>query len=157
MMDAARLRLLEAMGIDVYALRGREAAPVDAAVSAASAAGEAQTRLTVVCANGVRRDARLARLFAQLPHAVGVVAASIEWLEADANDELAGAGDAPAYLVLGAPMARALGVQLSTMQQMSAIIAVADAPRACMGNGLARRALWQALKPIARHLHGRTG
>ena len=154
MMDAARLRLLEAMGIDVYALRAH--APVRAAVAQANAAGETQTqtRLAVVCANGVRRDARLARLFAQLSHTVGVSAASIEWLEADADGELAGAGDAPTYLVLGAPMARALGVQLSTMQQSTVTIAVTAEPAQLPGAAADKRALWQALKPIVHRLRG---
>jgi hypothetical protein len=40
---------------------------------------------------------------------------------------------------------------------MSSVIAVADAPHACLADGLARRALWQALKPIARHLRHSAG
>jgi hypothetical protein len=36
---------------------------------------------------------------------------------------------------------------------MSALIAAADAPSAALSNGLAKRALWQALKPLARRLH----
>jgi hypothetical protein len=156
MMDAQRLRLLEAMGIDVYALRAHDAVPVRAAVSTTNASGEAQaqTRLAIVCASGVRRDARLARLFAQLPQTVGVAAGAIEWLEADANGELAGAGDVPAYLVLGAAMARALGVQLSTMQQSTVTIAVTADPAQLPGAAADKRALWQTLKPIVRRLRG---
>ncbi len=154
MMDATRLRLLEAMGIDVYALRAREAAPVRAA---ASAAAETPARLAVVCARGVRGDARLARLFAQLPYTVGLADTAIEWLEADANGELAGVGDAPAYLVLGAAMARALGVQLSTMQQSTVTIAVTAEPAQLPGAAADKRALWQAMKPIVRRLRGASG
>jgi len=59
-----------------------------------------------------------------------------------------------AYLALGAEMPRALGANLSTMQQMAATIAAADEPRASLRSGLSKRALWQALKPLARQLRG---
>lgn len=153
MMDANRLRLLEAMGIDVYALRAHDAAPArDAAQGNADGGESAGPRLAVVCASGVRREARLARLFAQLPQTVGIAADAIHWLEADAGGALSGAADAPAYLVFGAAMARALGVQLSTMHQSTVTIAVTADPAQLPGSAADKRALWQALKPIVRRL-----
>ncbi|MFT3790148.1 MAG: hypothetical protein QM741_03530 [Rudaea sp.] len=153
MIDATRLDLLEAMGVDVYVLRTRAAS--GASSPSVAATGAASPRLAVVCAHGVRADARLARLFRHLPQALGISADAIDWLEADANDELAAAADAPAYLVFGAAMARSLGAQLSTMQQNTATIAVtADAAR-LPGDAAGKRALWQTLKPLARRL--RTG
>jgi hypothetical protein len=160
-MDAARLHLLEAMGIDVYALRTRNEAAVGArgASTAPSAAdddtaAQGAPRLAVVCARGVRDEARLVRLFKQLPQTFGVAAATIGWLEIDAAGELAGPIEAPAYLVFGAAMARALGAQLSTMQQNTAAIAVTAEPALLPGTAADKRALWQAFKPIARRLRG---
>ena len=159
--EAQRLQTLAAMGIDVYLLRTRGAGvpeigettlQADAPVAGASASLPA---LVVACAQGV--DAATPRLRAALPLALGIAATRIVWIEPDAAGALAAPPAAPAYLALGADLARALGEQLSTMQQRSAVIAVADAPRACLGSGLARRVLWQALKPIARHLQRNAG
>jgi hypothetical protein len=159
--EAQRLQTLAAMGIDVYLLRtrgagipadGKNALQAEAPVAGASALLPA---LVVACAQGV--DADTPRLRATLPLALGIAAVRIVWIEPDAAGALAAPPAAPTYLALGADVARALGEQLSTMQQMSAVIAVADAPRACLGNALARRALWQALKPIARHLQRDAG
>jgi hypothetical protein len=161
LVETQRLQTLAAMGIDVYLLRTRDAAatsdtPAAAALAPAISAGGAQAEsptLVVACARSADADVHAARLRSALPLALGVAAARIAWIEPDAAGVLAlPATAAPAYLALGTDLARALGEQLSTMQQMSAVIAVADAPRACLGNGLARRVLWQALKPIARHL-----
>ena len=153
--EAQRLQTLAAMGIDVYLLRTcgagapavGETLQVEVSVAGANASLPA---LVVACAHGV--DADTPRLRAALPLVLGIAAARIVWIEPDRAGALAAPPAAPTYLALGADLARALGEQLSTMQQMSAVIAVADAPRACLGSGLARRALWQALKPIARHL-----
>lgn len=146
MIDATRLSLLEAMGIDVYALRTREAPAAPAPTQ------PSQSRLAVVCARGIRSDARLTRMFKHLPQTLGVAAAAIEWLEADVDGVLITTGEATAYLVLGASMARALGVQLSTMQQNTATIAVTADPALLPGTAADKRALWQALKPLARRL-----
>jgi len=158
--DATRLRLLEAMGIDVYALRSRhEPSPGDASSERTriSAAETQPVRLLVVCPQGVRGDARLARLFRCLPQTFGIGVDAIRWLEADESGGIASAEDSPAYLVLGAAMARALGVQLSAMQQSTATIAVTADPARLPGGAADRRALWQALKPIARRLRGMAG
>jgi DNA polymerase III psi subunit len=157
--EAQRLQTLAAMGIDVYLLRTRSCAVVgEPALSLhAPVAGANAASLAVVFACARGDDADTPRLRAALPLALGISATRITWIEPDAVGALASPPSAPAYLALGADVARALGAQLSTMQQNSAVIAVADAPRACMSNGLARRALWQALKPIARRLHDTIG
>ena len=160
--EAQRLQTLAAMGIDVYLLRTRGAAVGEAAAEAGAPlqapladANAGSLALVVACAQS--GDADTPRLRAALPLVLGISATRIVWMEPDAVGALASPPPAPAYLALGADIARALGEQLSTMQQNSAVIAVADSPRACMSRGLARRALWQALKPIARQLHGTTG
>ncbi len=159
MIDATRLRMLEAMGVDVYALRARVAdAPAPTAQDREADPQPGQSpRLLLVCARGVRGDARLARLFKHLPQTFGIAAGALDWLEADASGELAGAAEAAAYLVFGAAMARALGVQLSTVQQSTAIIAVTADPARLPGSAADKRALWQAFKPIARRLRGTEG
>lgn len=156
--DAQRHDLLAAMGIDVYLLRTRDVAPASATDRAAAPsppavvqAGAGDVAVVVACAPGA--DAHAERLRKALPTALGIAASRMRWIQPDAGGTLVlPAAAAAAYLALGADMARTLGAQLSTMQQRSAVIAVADAPQACLRNGLARRALWQALKPIARHL-----
>jgi hypothetical protein len=161
--DSVQLRMLAAMDIDVYALRAHAPAATIVSRKAVSAPAAVPVtanmppRLVVVCAQGVRGDVRLARLFAQLPQTLGVAAAAIGWAEADATDALAAQLSAPAYLVLGAAMARALGVQLSTMQQKSSAIAVTVEPAQLPGGAADKRALWQALKPLAQRLRGAAG
>ena len=158
MVDLERLRMLTAMGIDVYELRSRvlpSAAPSQRMKTVTQSTGpdvSTAPRLVIVCAQDVRRDARFVRLFAQLPQALGVTEATIEWIETDARGALASPPSAPAYLVFGAAMARALGVQLSTMQQNSSIIAVTAEPAQLPGSAADKRALWQVLKPLAQRL-----
>ncbi len=159
MVDAQRLRVLMVMGVDVYALRSRTVADdgmMQSVTASTSASAEvaAPPRLVVVCAQDVRRDARLAPLLAQLPRALGIAGAAIGWLEADAQGTLATPPFAPAYLVFGAAMARSLGVQLSTMQQSSSTIAVTADPTQLPGSAADKRALWQTLKPLAQRLRG---
>jgi hypothetical protein len=139
-----RQRMLAAMGIDVYELRGAKAA-----------APAAPRRAVFVAAHGVRGDARLARLIARLPAALGAAPAQIAWLEADAGGALPPPPGPQAYLVFGAAMARALGAQLSTIEQNACVIAVTAEPRDLPGGVAGKRALWQALKPLARHLRAR--
>lgn len=155
--EAQRLQTLAAMGIDVYLLRARGAASESAQPLQALDADaiSATPALVVACAHSGNADTHATRLRMALPLALGISPSRIVWIEPDASGALM-LPAAVAYLALGTELAQALGGQLSTMQQSSAVIAVADAPRACLGNALARRALWQALKPIARHLRRST-
>ncbi len=161
--ETQRHDVLAAMGIDVYLLRKRDAGVPAAAAArpdvpeavAPDAAVPADIVLVVACSRSVGADPATARLRASLPLALGVAAARIGWIEPGAAGELPAPPAAPAYLALGTELARALGEHLSTKQQMSSVIAVADAPQACLANALAKRALWQALKPVARRLRQR--
>lgn len=162
--DAEHLHLLNAMGVDVYVSRSRLTDAVGSAadastsrVNALTAADQAMTaiQLVAVCARGARAQACLSPLLGQLPQILGVAPTAIHWLEADAQGTLVAAPSAPAYLVFGAAMARALGVQLSTMQQNSSVIAVTAEPEQLPGSAMQKRALWQVLKPLAQRLRAK--
>jgi hypothetical protein len=139
--EAQRRQMLASMGIDVYLLR--------ASIAPAPQTDAGDVDLVVACAPA---DPCSGRLRNALPVALGLGAARIRWIEADPAGSLAAPPPARAYLALGADLPRALGEHLSTTQQISSVIAVADVPQACLRDGLAKRALWEALKPIARHL-----
>ena len=136
--EAQRLSMLQAMGIDAYCLR-----------TAAAAAPP----LTQAIARGVavigERNAIPARLHAQLPRALGVAAERVQWCDVSAADL---PENAAAYVVIGTEAARALGVQLSTMQQNATVIAATAEAAALLSDGAAKRAFWQILKPVARRL-----
>lgn len=155
MMDARRHAMLEAMGVEVLALRTRVDAHADACMSAddaiASPPAGGHARLCIVCAHGVRSEPRLARLLAQIARALTLAPAAIGWIEASASGSLPAPPAAPAYLVLGAAIAPRFGAQLSTTQQNAAVIAVSEAAT-LPGAAAGKRALWQVLKPIARRL-----
>lgn len=166
--ETQRRTVLAAMGIDVYLLRQRDtgtkrkvdreiAEPTAAAQIPAADAMPAKVALVVACSRSVGDDAPMSRLRATLAFALSIPTPHIVWIETGASGTLASPPVAPAYLALGTELARALGEQLSTMQQKSSVIAVADAPQACLASALAKRALWQALKPIARHLRDGAG
>ena len=153
--ETQRRALLQAMGIDVYLLRGGragEAAPHDSAgvEAAITSAASNEVDLVVASAADSARDAAAQRLRTLLPLAIGVPAERICWITAGAGGALPEPPSAHAYLALGTDMPRALGANLSTMQQMSATIAAADDAAASLRSGLSKRALWQALKPLAR-------
>ncbi len=164
MMDARRLAMLEAMGVEVLALRtradarARESAhaPSGTTTPAITRAHEAASvdnaGLCIVCEHGVRGELRLARLFAQIARALALRAEAIDWLEADASGALSAPPAASAYLVLGAAIAPALGAQLSTAEQNAAAIAVSADVATLPGGASGKRALWQVLKPIAKRL-----
>ena len=149
--EAQRRAVLATMGIDVYLLRARAAPAAAAAIAHADGA-----RLVVACGRAASASPHGASLRRLLPLALGMPAACLHWIEADASGALPEVPDAPAYLALGAEMPRALGAHLSTVQQKSAAIAAADAPAHSLRDGLSRRALWQALKPLARRLREAT-
>jgi hypothetical protein len=129
------------MGIDVYRLRASAVEPVGHA--------DTDTNVAVVC------DATLpARLRTQLPRALGIAMQRILWCDPSAAALPEGAA---AYVAVGTEAARALGVQLSTMQQNRSIIATTAEAPALLGDAAAKRALWQILKPVARHLLGMRG
>ena len=133
--EARRRELLGALGIDVYVPRGTAAGP--GAV------------LVVVCAEPDPRAARTQPLRQILPNALGIDASRILWIPPQAA-----LPPAAACLAFGADSLAARDAQLSTMQQNGGVVAIAGPADTCLAGPDARRALWQALKPIARRLRG---
>jgi len=139
--EAQRLSMLRAMGIDVFQLRA-----MAAQASATDPAGGDAT-VAIVCL----KEATALRFKAQLPRALGIAEDHLQWCDVGAPVP----GDAGAYVVIGTEAARALGAQLSTMQQNRSLIATTAEPSDLLRGGAAKRALWQVLKPIARRVRER--
>lgn len=160
--ESRRLEALAAIGIDVYRLRSASAVAT-AAASGAQAAAHADTGvhsdvgLVVVCAHGARAEARLERLFAQLPRALGVAGSKLAWIEIPAGGTLAALPAAPAYLFVGSSAAHACAAHLSLTQQDQAAIAVCAEPQELLAGAQSRRVFWQVLKPLARRLRADGG
>ena len=133
--EARRRELLDALAIDLYVLR-------------ATPAAEQAAALVVVCAEADAQTPRAQHLRQRLPNALGIAAPRVVWVSPDG----AALPPAAACLVLGAGPAAAHDAKLSTMRQNGGVIAVADTPDICLSSPGARRALWQALKPVARRL-----
>lgn len=150
--SARRLRQLDAMGIVAYRLRSRgvAAAPAAEAADVEVAADAARARITVICEQSADAVAKV------LAAALGVPEGALHWqtprdgrlTELDQN--------ATAFLVLGQSLARVLGAELPTAAQQAATIVVTTAPGEWRGNALAKRLLWQALRPLRRHLRGQS-
>jgi hypothetical protein len=133
------------MGIDVYRLRTVSApapmlSPDDLAV--------VTDAMVAVLGKG---DAIPERFKSQLPRALGVAERRVRWY-CIGTAQLP--ENAAAYVVIGTEAARALGIQLSTMQQNASVIAATGEPAALLQDAAGKRALWQILKPVARHLRG---
>lgn len=153
-LSAQRLRQLDAIGVIPYCLRSRDRATAWVAVAAATtgavpaAAGGA--RVVVICEQAAGTTALT------IAAALGLVEADLHWQvpvdgrlpELDQN--------AAAFLVLGTRLARVLGAELPTAAQQAATIVVTAAPPEWRGNALAKRLLWQALRPLRRHLQEQT-
>ena len=145
--DARQLEVLAAIGIDVYRLRSPPAM---------SAAAQAPA-LVVACAKGDRSRADSARRLTQILRALGASDADTAWVEAAPGAPLPAVPDAPAYLMIGSEVARACSAQLPLQRQDDATIVIL-ADIGDIGRGVtARRALWQALKPLARRLRAAAG
>lgn len=147
-----RLRQLEAMGIVAYRLRSRAAtnASVAAVPDGDVAAEVVRARIVVICEQVADTTAKT------LAAALGVPETALDWQvprdgrlpELDQN--------AAAFLVLGQSLARVLGAELPTTAQQAATIVVTASPADWRGNALAKRLLWQALRPLRRHLRGQS-
>lgn len=149
-----RQQLLAAMGITLYRRRGAAPPPQATTVAvepgvpspARCADGGAVPPLVVVGQPADRvRLALLQRLLG--PHV------ALQWLDASADGLVQAPPAAPAYLVLGHALARPLGAELPTTTQQAAQIIVTTAPVEWR-DGVAKRALWQSLKPLRRRLRG---
>ncbi|GMV30730.1 MAG: hypothetical protein AMXMBFR59_28550 [Rhodanobacteraceae bacterium] len=150
-----RLRQLDAMGITLYRLRSRGTPPVAHATVATEPERDAtpDTARSRVAVIGEQAAGATAGLLAA---ALGVPEAALHWQvprdgklpELDHN--------AAAFLVLGQPLARVLGAELPTTAQQAATIVIAPSPHDWRGNALAKRLLWQALRPLRRLLRGQS-
>ncbi|MEO8802665.1 MAG: hypothetical protein ABI304_11490 [Rudaea sp.] len=147
--ETQRREILAAMGVDVYVLRGAKAA---APITVSS-----KIRIAVLCGKDDARHPHATGMRKLLPLALGCEAGCIDWIETEIGAESLELPSAPVCLLLGAGVARAVNVRVPNMQQTTAIVAVADAPQLSLRDALARRALWQALKPIARYLRQSLG
>jgi hypothetical protein len=108
--------------------------------------------VVAVCARGVRAELRIARLFANLPRALGIAPSLLTWVEMSADETLPALPDVTCYLFVGTATARVCAAQLSLTQQNQATIAVCAEPQELLAGAPARRALWQVIKPLARRL-----
>ena len=155
--DGRRLELLAAIGIDVYRLRRPvgEAAPAGDPVAAPAdrSAGDSG-RLAIVCQRDVRVAGRSKLPIAALLRALRVGADAVTWVETSTDGSVSALPDLPAYLMIGAAAARAASAQLKLTQQQRATIVVTDEAPTLLRDAAAKRALWQALKPLARRLRG---
>jgi hypothetical protein len=158
--EGRRLEVLAAIGVDVYRLRSASAKSATTAAPATMhvhAEARSEAGLVVVCAHRTRDDVRLSRLFAQLPHALGVAASRLTWIEISADGTLASLPAAPAYLLVGSAAAQAGAAHLSLPQQNQAAIAVSADPQELLADAQSRRVFWQVLKPLARRLRADGG
>ena len=140
LVEAQRRSLLGSMGVDVFLLRRGNAQTMPKAEAVQ------ETKLAVVCP----LDKVPVRFRAQLPRVLGIADDHVSWCDLAA----AVPDDAVAYVVIGTEAARALGVQLSTMQQNTATIVATAEPAQLLQGAAAKRVLWQSLKPAARRLRG---
>lgn len=139
--EAARLRRLAEMGIDVYVPRaarrgGDVAAPVVAAPSPATA------RVLILAAAP-------AKLLADVARALRL--ARIEAVEADPRDAVALAAAAGLLLFGDAPV-RAAGAALPAQRQREIGWVATHEPEALARDASAKRALWSELRRLARRL-----
>ena len=123
------------MGVDVYVLR-----------AAAESVDASADWLIVAASDETQKSTQCVQLRRTLPAMLGVPAERVRWIGADIGEVPCAA----AYLVLGASLAREFGANLPADRQKAAVIAVADEPSTSFNGGMAKRALWQSLKPIAR-------
>jgi hypothetical protein len=153
-LSARRLRQLDAIGVIPYRLRSRDRANAREAAAAttngAMPAAAATVRVAVICEQSAGATAQT------IAAALGLAEAALHWhVPADGRlPELD--QNAAAFLVLGAHLARVLGAELPTAAQQAATIVVTAAPQEWRGNALAKRLLWQALRPLRRHLREQT-
>lgn len=146
--SALRLRQLDAMGVVAYQLRRR--APVGAVAEASDTVAAMPAVVAVRVA--VVSDQPREKFAAVLAAALGVAEAALLW-HMPSEGRLAELDhDANAFLVLGNHLARVLGAELPTTAQQAATIVVTSAPAQWSGDGMAKRLLWQALRPLRRQL-----
>lgn len=145
--EAARLRRLAEMGVDVYLPRAERRGGI-AESAPAVASPPAAARVLVLAA-----DAAPARLLADVVRALRL--ARIEAVEADPSDTAALAAAAGLVLFGDAPV-RAAGAALPAQRQREIGWVATREPEALARDASAKRALWSELRRLARLL-GATG
>lgn len=167
--EQARLEVLGALGIDVYRLR--EAFPAPAVVEAplaqrgddtrapepeaVSTAARADlresvesapvaVRLAVACSSVARASGTVDRIV----RALGIAPRAVAWIDPASAAELP---PVDAFLLVGDGAARCAAA-LPIERQNAATIVVCPEPAVALASAASRRALWQALKPLARRL-----
>jgi hypothetical protein len=152
-----RRRWLRAMGVTPYVLRDTaDAARETVAVETSSAQSP---RCVLVLPRDATQDTRQRALVEALLAALGLHEDAVHWLPADGEQLESEPLPAPAYLALGRTAARALGLALPAALREAArcIALVDDEPRQWLQSAAAKRAAWQALKPLRRALRGIEG
>ena len=146
--EAQRRELLAAMGIDLYVLR------TDAAGASVRGAEQDSLDVIVFCAQdpGSDRDAR--NLHRVLPQALGVAGDRVSWLRGGSSRQLP---PARACLMMDEVMAREFDAGNGPALAPTTLVATVAEPSRSMRDAQARRALWQALKPLRRHLRAGDG
>jgi len=150
--EGRRLDVLAALGIDVYRLRapGARHAATSCAGATADAAPAVAPRLVIACDAAARRDTRMVRPLNHVVRALGIDSNEVAWIESAANGSFVALPPVDAYLLIGA--AQRCAAALPIERQNAATIALTAEPADMMRDGATRRALWQALKPLARRL-----
>jgi len=137
--------LLDAMGIDVFVLRtGNDAWDF--------ADNEAQVDVVVVCGEDPASNPQARILRACLPRALGIGSDRIKWLRSRAGGIVPELPPAYACLLMGSALADAFQARNSSKMYDTMLIAMADTPAESLHTPLARKGLWEILKPLRRHL-----
>jgi hypothetical protein len=146
-----RERLLKAMGVTPWRLRGVDAAAAVAADGPAvndAAHGDRVPCVVVLPAGASERELELV---GRALRAFGPVMGRAARLEAGER----GLGHVPVaahYLVFGEAQARALGHELPAAVMSAAQIVLVDTPSALLADAAAKRRLWNGLRALGRSL-----
>ncbi len=143
--EVRQRELLHAMGIEVYVLRCGSGSGDRADAAAA-------VDVVVLCGEGPAGDPQARTLRTCLPLVLGVGKDRIQWLRSRADGVVPELPPARACLVMGSDLADTFRAQNSLKPHDTMLIAVADTPAQSLCTSLARKGLWETLKPLRRHL-----
>ena len=147
-MAARRQELLQAMGVTLYRRRGAASAPAFSVATAMPVVvSDGLPALVIVGRSEDRASVDL------LLRALALDVARMHWIDATPERLSTVPPEARAFIAMGEALARPLGAELSTDLQQRAQIVVTAAPAQWRGAS-GKRALWQVLKPLRRHLLG---
>lgn len=155
-----RQRVLRALGVTLYGLRGRfrpdqGVTPADEAASMSMTAAADGAAACVLVLPG-DCDARQRTQVEHIMQALGGVFAQAVQVGVAGGELTAEVPPAHAYLAFGEAQARALGRSLSSDAVNQAQVVLLDAPEALF-DAAGKRRLWQAVGGLRRHWHDRAG